>query len=159
MIPKEQHMEAKKFLKSILSSITLCLLACSNLQKSQIEDYYFDYQIYDLYYEGVLYVGVHNPNHKWEDDPQDRIYPIESVKLYYEQYGIDTLLHNFCGWYYSQEQLTEQSQWNIQDAVYVPWSNELQQYIIYLALRNGYRVLHDCESGYLLFWNQSKQEI
>lgn len=144
-------MEEKKFPLIFLISMSFLLLSCSTLVERR-DEHIFQYQVYDLEYEQVIYVGVCLTLEKEKNNPQYIVYENAEIKELYEKYGIESLINEFTAWYYSQ---TVSSEWIVLSTQKtIPWNVNTKKYIIYLALRNNYVVFLDDESGYISFEKQ-----
>lgn len=144
-------MEEKKFPLIFLISMSFLLLSCSTLVERR-DEHIFQYQVYDLEYEQVIYVGVCLTLEKEKNNPQYIVYENAEIKELYEKYGIESLINEFTAWYYSQ---TVSSEWIVLSTqTTIPWNVNTKKYIIYLALRNNYVVFLDDESGYISFEKQ-----
>ena len=137
------------------SLISLMVQSCSN-GKVTNDNRWREYQIYDLSYNGRLYVGVCQYCVTETQHPQFIVYEIKAIKDYYSKYGMDSLLDEFAKWYYSNSRVDDGEGvfvWTLPqtNGVDVPWSPLAERYLIYLAIRNGYHAIEDCESGYLYF--------
>ena len=141
-------MGEKKFHLIYLISV-LCLLGACSRNFEQTTDYFYQYQIYDLVYDHALYVGVCLTIEDDKNHPQNIVYEVDEIKEYYEKYGIEVLINEYCEWYYEQINPTE---WTLRlTKRNVLWNVTAERYIIYLALRNNYIVYVDDESGYISF--------
>lgn len=144
-------MEEKKFPLIFLISMSFLLLSCSTSVERR-DEHIFQYQVYDLEYEQVIYVGVCLTLEKEKNNPQYIVYENAEIKELYEKYGIESLLNEFTAWYYSQ---TVSSEWIVLSTQKtIPWNVNTKKYIIYLALRNNYVVFLDDESGFISFEKQ-----
>ena len=141
-------MEVKKYHLIYLISSLYLFCSCSKSHEHIAVWDWHEYKIYDLAYNNTLYIGVCVG---WDDknNPQNIVYEVDAIKEYYETYGADTLLSEFIK---SYDNTIEPIEWKlVLTHKTVPWDIITQKYIIYLALRNGYNVCIDDETGYLLY--------
>ena len=144
---------AEKTLASILSSIVIFLQSCSvGINSNQSEQNCYEYSKYDLSYEGIVYTGVCQNCTEDKQQPQYIVHEIPQIKAFCTLYGIDSLLSNFTGWYYTAT-MDNFTYWQMSESPTdtISWNSTTETYIIYMAIVNGYKVSQDCESGYLYF--------
>lgn len=144
---------AKKMLATILSSTAIFLQSCSiGVNSNHIEQDCYEYSKYDLSYEGIVYTGICQNCTEDKQQPQYIVHEIPQIKAFCTLYGIDSLLSNFEEWYYYAT-IDSSTCWQMSESSVdiVSWGSNAETYIIYLAITNGYKVMRDCESGYLYF--------